>query len=75
MDLLAIKAVDPDKYALALMEALFTDQEMAASCYSQTKRSTKPPLDEERIALLEGQFGVSYTNCVLCVRLFLSCIS
>ena len=33
MDLLSIKAADPGKYALNLMNALFTDEEMGSSCY------------------------------------------
>ena len=51
---MAIKASDPEKYALALMDALFSDEEMSLSCYCETKRSTKPPLPPQRITLLEG---------------------
>ena len=58
MDLLAIKAAEPEKYALSLMEALFTDSELAISCYSSTTRSTKTPLSKEKVALLEGTVTV-----------------
>ena len=40
-----------DKYALALCDALFSDDELAGSC---TKRNTKPPLDAKNVELLEG---------------------
>ena len=56
VDLLAIKAAEADKYALALMEALFTDEELAQSCYSSTSRSTKTPLPKDKIELLEGMY-------------------
>ena len=51
--MLQISAVNPQKYALALMDALFTE-EMSESCFKESKRSTKPPLDKERVKLLEG---------------------
>ena len=35
MDLPSIKAADPGKYALNLMNALFTDEEMGSSCYKK----------------------------------------
>ena len=54
MNLLLLRAVNPEKYALALMDALFADEEMASSCYAESKRSTKPPLEQSKIKLLEG---------------------
>ena len=54
VNLLQISAVNPQKYALALMDALFTEEEMSESCFKESKRSTKPPLDKERVKLLEG---------------------
>ena len=45
VDLIKIHAYQPDKYALALCDALFEDSELAESCYKSTRRSTKPPLD------------------------------
>eukprot|EP00731_Ephydatia_muelleri_P019477 Em0012g302a len=55
IDLLSIKAVDPSKYALNLMSALFTDEELGSSCYKKRpeSKSEKPPLSPSRIALLE----------------------
>ena len=37
VNLLGIRASSADKYALALMDALFTDEEMAKSCYMLKK--------------------------------------
>ena len=33
VNLLVIRAVEPDKYALSLMDVLFTEVEMATYCY------------------------------------------
>ena len=55
MDLLAFKVAEADKYTLMLMDALFTEEELAGSCYQTTKRSTKPPLLKEKREFLEGQ--------------------
>jgi hypothetical protein len=54
--LLSIKAVDAPKYALNLLNALFTDEELGSSCYKKKPRSKseKPPLSPKRVALLEG---------------------
>ena len=53
--------VDSSKYALQLMDILFTDQEMASSCYvACTKKTKKPGLDPVRVTLLEGNFYHSY---------------
>lgn len=48
VDLLAVRANDPCKYSLSLMDVIFTIEEMATSCYEETKRS------KERVKLLEG---------------------
>ena len=61
MSLLKIKADDPDKYALALLEALFLDEEMAKSCYRTSKRSTKPGLSINKIELLL----LDYNNTIM----------
>ena len=55
VNLLTLRASDPEKYALVLMDALFTDNEMAASCYTETKRSKKDPLPADRVELLESK--------------------
>ena len=56
VDLLSIKAVGAPKYALNLLNALFTDEELGSSCYKKKPRSKseKPPLSPKRVALLEG---------------------
>ena len=36
------------------MDALFTEEEMAICCYMKNSKCTKPPLPEEKVALLEG---------------------
>ena len=57
MDLLSIKAADPGKYALNLMNALFTDEEMGSSCYKKGlgSKSEKPQLSPKRVKLMEGK--------------------
>ena len=46
------------------MEVLFTDEEMAVACYSETKKTVKPGLAPEKIALLEGMYIIMY----MCTR-------
>ena len=61
VDLLSIRGTDPSKYAIQLMDILFTDQEMASSCYvASTKKTKKPGLDPVRVTLLEGNCYHSY---------------
>ena len=47
MCLLGIRVQDLPKYALALMDAIFTDEEMGSCCFSAGKRSQKKPLPED----------------------------
>ncbi len=54
IDLLTVRAVDPAKYALQLMDVIFTEAEMATSSYISSNRTAKPGLDVTRVALLEG---------------------
>ena len=54
MNLLSVRAIDPPKYALALMDILFTDEQMRQSVYKTSRHSPKPGLDCEKISLLEG---------------------
>ena len=56
VDLLKFRMTNCEKYALALMDALFTEEEMAVSCYSATPRSKKPPLPQEKISQLESMY-------------------
>ena len=55
VNLLTLRAPDPEKYALVLMDALFTDNEMATSCLTATKRSKKNALPADRVELLESK--------------------
>ncbi|KAL5479782.1 hypothetical protein EMCRGX_G023359 [Ephydatia muelleri] len=58
IDLLKIKSPNIFKYALTLMDALFTEPEMASSCFQQADKGTcseKPPLSPRRVQLLEGR--------------------
>lgn len=54
VNLLKFQIKDADKYALALLDALFSEEELAHCCYKPTGWSKKPPLPEDRIHLLEG---------------------
>ena len=46
---------DPGKGALKLMDEIFSDEEMASSCYRKlSPRFVKPGLDEKRVHFLEG---------------------
>ena len=54
VNLLAIRAMNPSKYALSLMDAIFSDDEMCVSCFSCGKRGTKPELPQEKVKLIEG---------------------
>ena len=64
--LVGLMAVNPEKYALALMEALFTDEEIASSCYCVTKRSKKTPLPMEGG---KGYFKVHIVTLLHCISL------
>ncbi len=55
MDLLAIRAMNPIKYSLALMDALFSDQEMGSNCFSRGRRGTKQELPQEKVKLIQGK--------------------
>eukprot|EP00731_Ephydatia_muelleri_P023003 Em0015g586a len=56
INLLSLKATDIFKYALILMDALFTETEMSTCCFQQAERgasSSKTPLPPGRVKLLE----------------------
>ena len=55
VNLLMLRAVSVDKYALALMNALFSEEEMAWSCFVESKRSTKKSLNKEKIQKMKGK--------------------
>lgn len=54
MSLLSIRALNPAKYALSLLDAIFSDDETSSSCFSCGKRGTKPELPQEKVKLIEG---------------------
>ena len=56
IDLLKLRPTAADKYALQLMDILFTDEEMGRCVYKRSKRSNKPGLDPLRVNLLEGMY-------------------
>eukprot|EP00731_Ephydatia_muelleri_P018536 Em0011g576a len=56
INLLSLKATDIFKYALILMDALFTETEMSTCCFQKAERgasSSKTPLPPGRVKLLE----------------------
>ena len=55
-----IRASDAGKYALQLMDIIFTDEEMASSIYEESSKSKKPGLDRKRVAFLEGKITCLY---------------
>lgn len=59
-NLLSIRSADPAKYALALMVALFEDEEMASCCFAPSKRSTKPGLPQANTMLMEACIDKKY---------------
>lgn len=54
MRLLSLRAVNPEKYALTLMDAIFDDQEMGNCCFSRGNRAKKPALPASKVKLIEG---------------------
>ena len=49
-------------YALSLMDALFSDEEMGCKCFTCTSRSHKTPLSMDTLELIEGMFNVYSKN-------------
>ena len=52
---------EPQKCALQLMDKLFSRQELSEGILFQSKRSSKPPLDEVRVTKMFGKF-ICYIN-------------
>ena len=55
-----IRASNAGKYALQLMDIIFTDEEMASSIYEESSKSKNPGLDHKRVAFLEGKITCLY---------------
>eukprot|EP00731_Ephydatia_muelleri_P011258 Em0006g152a len=59
VNLLQIRSQNPGKYALALLDALFSNEEQSTCCYKASTKtnsssaSQKPPLSPNRVKLLE----------------------
>ena len=60
INLLRIPARDAYAYALSLMDALFTKQELSSSLIFYSKKSDKPALDRERVDKLLGKYKSTY---------------
>ena len=58
VNLLSLRARDVYAYSLSLMDNLFKKEEMARSLVYKSERSKKPPLDPERVALIESKYFV-----------------
>lgn len=57
VNLKLLPARDAYSYGLALMEVLFTTQEMASSLLLPSKRSPKPPLEAAKVEKLLGMYN------------------
>ena len=61
MELLKIDSTDIVKYGLALLDALFTDEEQATHCYKASGKSNsssvsaQPPMSPGRVKTLDGK--------------------
>ena len=62
------------KYSLSLMDALFSDQEMANSCFSNIK-SLKPCLPKEKLDLIEGTQIITLLSPFKYIYIILDCIN
>ena len=60
INLQRIPARDAYAYALSLMDALFTKQELSSSLIFSSKKSDKPGLDRERVDKLLGKYSSIY---------------
>ena len=51
LNVLNFRETSPTKYATTLLNALFTEEEVAIKCYEENSRTTKPGLDVKRVQL------------------------
>ena len=54
VNLLSLPGEIPRQYALNVMQAIFTVEEMGTHCFRENSRTTKPGLDVKRVELIEG---------------------
>ena len=59
---MGICSPNPPKYTLALMDALFSIEEMATKYYIVLSKSTKSPLLSEKKKLIEGKNNIQILN-------------
>uniref|UniRef100_A0A1X7V5T3 BEN domain-containing protein n=1 Tax=Amphimedon queenslandica TaxID=400682 RepID=A0A1X7V5T3_AMPQE len=59
-NLLHVHGKDCYKYALALMDVVFTKEKMASSCFYATSRSKKTPLPQKKVRLIEECIDMKY---------------
>lgn len=63
VNLLRIPSRDAYAYALALMDVLFTKEELAMSLLFKSKKSEKPGLDRERVEKVLGEYMLCTVWC------------
>ena len=73
---LSSEGIHPCKYVLALMDVLFSKEEMAKCCFVCTNKSKKPPLPLEKIKLIEGIYlRISICCSLNCFISFSECVA
>ena len=55
INLLRLQARDVYAYGLQLLDALFTKEELSGSLLFKSKKSSKPPLEHDRVEKLLGK--------------------
>ena len=65
VNLMRLPAPTPCAFGLAVVDSLFTKQELASSLLFESKKSENPPLDRKRVEIL---LGVSTFQCRLHVH-------
>lgn len=57
------------------MDVLFTDEEMAHSCYVVSSKSTKPPLNQKKVQLIDGKLTLMYRTTIwITIYMHIECI-
>lgn len=58
VNLLRVPAKDAYAYGRTLLDLLFTKEEQKKSVVLKTKKSTKPPLEQERVETMFGKESI-----------------